>query len=109
MRTSESSASALGGWAPPSTAGLPTRVPTRKEDNSTHWDSATSNDATCLTPREMDVLRLIARGCTYKQAADRLGVSLHTVASHTKNTYRKLGVRSSAAAVMQAVTMQLLG
>ena len=72
-------------------------------------DSATLKDATCLTPREIDVLRLIARGCTYKQVADRLGVSLHTVASHTKNTYRKLGVRSSAAAVMQAVTMQLLG
>ena len=72
-----------------------------------YWDSATLNDAACLTPREIDVLRLI--GCTYKQAADRLGVSPHTVASHTKNSYRKLGVRSSAAAVMQAVTMQLLG
>jgi len=77
--------------------------------NSMHWDSATLSDATCLTSREIEVLRLIAQGCTYKQVANRLGVSLHTVASHVKNTYRKLGVRSSAAAVMQAVTMQLLG
>ena len=74
-----------------------------------YWDSATLDDATCLTPREIDVLRLIARGCTYQQVADRLGVSLHTVASHTKNTHRKLGVRSGAAAVMRAVAMQLLG
>jgi DNA-binding CsgD family transcriptional regulator len=79
-----------------------------KEDGM-YGDPATPNDAACLTPREIDVLRLIASGCTYMQAADRLGVSLHTVASHIKNTYRKLGVRSGAAAVMRAVAMQLLG
>lgn len=60
-----------------------------------------------LTPRESDVLRHIARGCTYVQAADRLGVSLHTVTSHVKNTYRKLGVRSAAHAVMRAVELRL--
>lgn len=74
-----------------------------------YWDTATLDDVTRLTPREIDVLRLIARGCTYQQVADQLGVSMHTVASHIKNTYRKLGVRSGAAAVMRAVTMQLLG
>jgi len=62
-----------------------------------------------LTPREADVLRHIARGCTYAQAADRLGVSLHTVCSHVKNMYRKLGVRSGAAAVMRAVELNLFG
>lgn len=71
-------------------------------------NSATLDDAARLTRREVDVLRLIARGCTYQQVADQLGVSMHTVASHIKNTYRKLGVRSGAAAVMRAVTMQLL-
>ena len=60
-----------------------------------------------LTPRESDVLRHIARGCTYVQAADRLGVSLHTVTSHVKNAYRKLGVRSAAHAVMRAVELKL--
>jgi DNA-binding CsgD family transcriptional regulator len=60
-----------------------------------------------LTPREADVLRLVARGCTYVQVADRLGVSLHTVGSHIKNAYRKLGVRSGAAAVMRAVELKL--
>jgi len=62
-----------------------------------------------ITPREADVLRLIASGCTYSQAADRLGVSPHTVGSHIKNAYRKLGVRSGAAAVMRAVELRLFG
>jgi DNA-binding CsgD family transcriptional regulator len=62
-----------------------------------------------LTPRESDVIRLIALGCTYVQVADRLGVSLHTVTSHVKNAYRKLGVRSGAAAVMRAVELRLFG
>jgi DNA-binding CsgD family transcriptional regulator len=62
-----------------------------------------------LTPRESDVLRLLARGCTYEQAADRLGVSQHTVQSHIKNAYRKLGVRCAAAAVMRAIELRLFG
>jgi len=36
-------------------------------------------------------------------------VSLHTVTSHVRNTYRKLGVRSGAAAVMRAVELRLFG
>jgi DNA-binding CsgD family transcriptional regulator len=62
-----------------------------------------------LTPREREVLQHLAFGCTYAQTADRLGVSLHTVASHVKNAYRKLEVHSAAAAVMRAVQLQLLG
>lgn len=61
-----------------------------------------------LTLREADVLRLVADGCTYAQAAQRLGISTHTVASHMKNAYRKLEVHSAAAAVMRAVQLQLL-
>lgn len=62
-----------------------------------------------LTDRETEVLRLIARGCTYSQVADRLGMSAHTVASHIKNAYRKLEVHCAAAAVMRAVELQLFG
>jgi len=74
---------------------------------NSYFDS--SSTAIRLTPRESDVLRLIASGCTYEQVADRLGVSLHTVATHIKNAYRKLGVRSGAAAVMRAVELRLFG
>jgi len=55
-----------------------------------------------LTAREADVLQSLARGCTYVQVADQLGVTLNTVASHVKNLYRKLEVRSARAAVWRA-------
>lgn len=61
-----------------------------------------------ITPREADVLRLIARGHTYAGAAQRLGVSPHTVATHVKKAYRKLGVHSAGAAVMRAVKLGVL-
>ena len=61
-----------------------------------------------LTAREADVLRLLARGRTYAQAAAELGMSAHTAASHVKNAYRKLDVHSAAAAVMQAVRLGLI-
>ena len=61
-----------------------------------------------LTGREAEVLRLIAGGCTYAQAAERLGMSANTVGTHIKNAYRKLGVHSAAAAVMRAIELRLL-
>jgi len=62
-----------------------------------------------LTPRETDVLGLLAKGCTYEQIGVRLGISLNTVTSHIKNAYRKLEVHSAAAAVMRAVELRLIG
>jgi DNA-binding CsgD family transcriptional regulator len=61
-----------------------------------------------LTPRETDILRLISRGYTYARAAERLGLSAHTVASHIKKIYRKLGVHSAGAAVMRAVKLGVI-
>jgi len=61
-----------------------------------------------LTPRELDVLRLLAVGCSYCQVAMRLGISPHTVVTHIKNAYRKLEVHTAAAAVMRAVQLGLL-
>ena len=55
-----------------------------------------------LTPREREVLRLLAAGLTYEQMAQALGISLHTVCSHVKNLYRKLEVHNAPAAVSRA-------
>ena len=62
-----------------------------------------------LTCREVDVLGLLARGCTYSQVGDRLCMSVHTVESHVKNVYRKLEVHSARAAVWRAVELGLFG
>jgi DNA-binding CsgD family transcriptional regulator len=61
-----------------------------------------------LTAREADVLRLIARGYTYARAADKLGLSPHTVATHIKKIYRKLGVHSAVAAAMRAAKLGII-
>jgi DNA-binding CsgD family transcriptional regulator len=61
-----------------------------------------------LTEREGDVLLLLAGGCTYEQIALRLGISVHTVGSHIKNCYRKLGVRRAAHAVTRAAELSLM-
>ena len=55
-----------------------------------------------LTARERDVLGLMAQGYSYAGVGERLGISAHTVASHVKKIYRKLGVHSAAAAVRRA-------
>jgi LuxR family maltose regulon positive regulatory protein len=61
-----------------------------------------------LTARERDVLLLLAHGCTYAQIARRLRISVHTVRSHVKNCYRKLGVRRAAHAVARATELNLM-
>ncbi len=61
-----------------------------------------------LTDRELEVLRLIAEGLSYREIADRLVVSVNTVRFHVKGIYGKLGVENRAAAIAQARTLKLL-
>ncbi|WP_322796269.1 helix-turn-helix transcriptional regulator [Tepidiforma sp.] len=56
-----------------------------------------------LTPREVDVLRLIASGETNKEVAATLVISEHTVARHVQNMMAKLGVGSRAGLAAYAV------
>jgi DNA-binding NarL/FixJ family response regulator len=49
-----------------------------------------------LTPRQRDVVRLIAEGCTMKQVAARLGISVRTAESHKYDMMEKFGVNSTA-------------
>ena len=62
-----------------------------------------------LTPRETEVLELIARGYSYAEIARLQAVSKHTVQSHIKNLYSKLAVHSRGEAVFEASRMGLLG
>jgi DNA-binding NarL/FixJ family response regulator len=61
-----------------------------------------------ISEREADVLRLLARGCTYAEAGAELGITLNTIASHVKSAYRKLDVHSAGAAVLRAVQLRLI-
>src|SRR5215469_11383606 len=55
-----------------------------------------------LTPRQTDLLRLVADGHTNAQIARRLGLSEGTVRTHLENIYERLGVSSRTAAVVRA-------
>jgi len=61
-----------------------------------------------LTPREIDILWGIAKGFSYAEIADHLGMSKQTVPGHIKSIYRKLEVSSRREAVARARDMRLL-
>ena len=61
-----------------------------------------------LSPREQDVLSLIARGFSYAEIARLQQVSVHTVQTHIKNLYAKLSVHSKNEAVFEASRLGLL-
>jgi LuxR family maltose regulon positive regulatory protein len=65
-------------------------------------------DAPALTPRELAVLRLTARGLSNKEIAQQLGVWLQTVKTHLHNIYEKLEVRTRRAAVAKALRLGIL-
>lgn len=61
-----------------------------------------------LTPRESDVLVLIARGRSNKQIAIELGLGLRTVESHVSNVLAKLGLASRTEAALYALDHQVV-
>lgn len=58
-----------------------------------------SSEAENLTPREQQILGLLASGYRSKEVADELGIGVQTVLTHIRNIYEKLQVRSRAEAV----------
>ena len=62
-----------------------------------------------LSQRELEVLGLIAQGCSNRETATRLFISEATVKTHLLHAYAKLGVRDRAAAVAAAYARGLLG
>ncbi|WP_448191401.1 response regulator [Azospirillum sp. sgz301742] len=61
-----------------------------------------------LTEREIDILWGIAKGFTYGDIAERLGISRNTVMTHIKNIYRKLEVNSRGEAVFTAIHRRII-
>jgi HD-GYP domain-containing protein (c-di-GMP phosphodiesterase class II) len=61
-----------------------------------------------LSEREIEVLRLVARGCSNPQIADRLYISRRTAEHHVQHIYTKIGVSSRAAAALFALEHDLI-
>ena len=61
-----------------------------------------------LSDREREVLVLVAQGCSSKEIADRLFISIHTVNTHRKNITRKTGIKSVAGLTVYATLHNLL-
>lgn len=64
--------------------------------------------STTLTPRESQVLRLIADGLTNAEIADEVSLSVNTIDTHRKNLLAKLGLRNTAQLIRYAVEKGLL-
>ena len=60
-----------------------------------------------LTPREIEVLRLIAKGYRNSEASQLLGITANTLGGYVKAVYRKLGVSSRAEAALSAARLGL--
>jgi DNA-binding NarL/FixJ family response regulator len=62
-----------------------------------------------LTDREVDVLRLLARGLTNKEIATALDISTKTAGHHVQHIFEKVGVTTRAAAAICAMSIGLTG
>ena len=62
-----------------------------------------SEEPVQLTTSELEIVRLISEGLTTKEIASRKFISFHTVISHRKNIFRKLGVTSVSELIMFAI------
>ncbi len=70
-------------------------------------DSPTE-DISILTPSEIEIVRQIASGLSTKEIATKKHISFHTVMTHRKNIFRKLGVSSSPELLMYAIKAGLI-
>lgn len=62
-----------------------------------------------ITPREHEVLQLMAQGLSNQQIADHLFVSLNTVKTHSSNLFAKLDAQRRTQAIQKALALGLLG
>ena len=67
-----------------------------------------ASDMLGLTEREVDILWGIAKGMSYNEIGDGLGLSRKTVPNYIKSIYRKLGVNSRGEAVFEAMSRKMI-
>jgi DNA-binding NarL/FixJ family response regulator len=73
----------------------------RKVVDHFHRIKQPASDLDKLTPREQEVLALLAKGFLYKEISDQLGISFHTLRNHQRSIYEKLHVHSRMEAALK--------
>jgi DNA-binding NarL/FixJ family response regulator len=73
-----------------------------------HHPSKTKAIETNLSPREQEVLTLVAKGLSRNEVAELLGLSSNTVARYIRDVYQKLDISSRAEAAVEACRMGLV-
>lgn len=79
-----------------------------KEFRSLGADSEVSDIVTPLSSRESVILEMLYRGDSYKEIADKLNLSIHTVHTHIRRTYEKLHVNSRSQAIYEACRRKII-
>ncbi len=73
----------------------------RKVVQHFHRTQASADEVETLSPREYEILGLLAKGRLYKEIADQLGIALGTVRTHQRRIYEKLHVQSRTEAAVK--------
>jgi DNA-binding CsgD family transcriptional regulator len=63
---------------------------------------------TTLSPRELEILRILSGGHSQAKTAEALGISLYTVCDHLKRIYKKFDVSTLVEAVVIAVRQDII-
>ncbi len=75
-------------------------------------DTVASEGVSCdgikLSPREVEIIQLVAEGMSNKEIAEKIFLSVHTITTHRKNIMSKLGVNNTAGLVMFAIRQNLI-
>ncbi len=87
---------------------VPSLTPATTPSEPQGWSAAAEAPAEELTPRELEVLRLMAEGLPNKTIAVRLGISEHTVKFHVNAVMGKLDAESRTEAVVRATRLGLI-
>jgi len=86
---------------PPLSAGVAQRI-------LGYFREPATEQASLLTEREREVLRLVAKGYSRPEVAEMLDLSVNTVATYCKQVYRKLAIGTRAEAVVEAIRLGLI-
>lgn len=73
-----------------------------------HFAGESGTEPVELTERELEILRLLAKGFTVPETAEKLDISHHTVQHHVKRLYKKLEVHSRAEMTRAAVDLGIV-